>query len=186
MKRASLSKRTRFRIFQRDSFTCQYCGVRPPDVVLQLDHIHPVSKGGEDTEDNLTTSCVACNAGKTNKILGLVIPRPDADLQFLEAQQEIAEARRFLEAQSELVDLRVEIVKVIQAHWRELLGSKIHPAEHVILEWISRYSPDEITQAIDRLPAGMRRNPWRLNEDKFNNLVSYAAAIMRNRREDAA
>jgi len=43
--------------------THQYCGNTPP-IVLQVDHIHPVSKGGENNIDNLITSCQPCNIGK--------------------------------------------------------------------------------------------------------------------------
>ena len=41
-KRKGISKKTRFDVFKRDSFTCQYCGKSAPDVVLQVDHINPV------------------------------------------------------------------------------------------------------------------------------------------------
>ena len=44
--RKDISKKTRFEIFKRDSFTCQYCGRKAPDVLLVIDHIEPVSKGG--------------------------------------------------------------------------------------------------------------------------------------------
>lgn len=59
----------RFKIFERDNFTCQYCGRKPPEVILHCDHIHPVSKGGDDAEINLITSCRDCNLGKKAKIL---------------------------------------------------------------------------------------------------------------------
>lgn len=59
----------RFKIFERDNFTCQYCGKKTPQVILHLDHIHPKSKGGSDDEINLITSCQDCNLGKRDKIL---------------------------------------------------------------------------------------------------------------------
>lgn len=65
----AISKKTRFEIFKRDGFKCQYCGHHPPSVTLEVDHIIPVSKGGEDDEDNLVTSCFDCNRGKSNKEL---------------------------------------------------------------------------------------------------------------------
>lgn len=68
-KRKALSKRVRFEVFKRDSFKCQYCGKAAPDVVLRVDHIHPVSKGGENELLNLITACVDCNAGKSNVAL---------------------------------------------------------------------------------------------------------------------
>lgn len=45
-KRVPISKALRFEVFKRDSFTCQYCGRSAPEVVLEVDHIVPVSKGG--------------------------------------------------------------------------------------------------------------------------------------------
>lgn len=68
-KRKALSKRQRFEVFKRDSFTCQYCGQSAPDVILNADHIIPVSKGGSNKPINLVTSCFDCNSGKSNKSL---------------------------------------------------------------------------------------------------------------------
>lgn len=48
-----------FEVFKRDSFTGQYCGVKAPDVVLNVDHIHPVAEGGGADILNLVTSCRA-------------------------------------------------------------------------------------------------------------------------------
>lgn len=62
----SLSKRTRFDVFKRDQFTCQYCGRKPPAVVLEADHIVAVSAGESSKEHNLLTSCFDCNRGKAD------------------------------------------------------------------------------------------------------------------------
>lgn len=59
----------RFAILERDKFRCRYCGAGPDDDVLELDHIVPVSKGGQPTIDNLVTACRTCNIGKGTKIL---------------------------------------------------------------------------------------------------------------------
>ena len=59
----------RFEVFKRDSFTCQYCGSTPPKVILECDHITPVSKGGLNRMTNLLTACFDCNRGKSNKEL---------------------------------------------------------------------------------------------------------------------
>lgn len=64
MSRTPLSKRRRFDVFKRDSFTCCYCGQQPPTAVLEIDHIVPVVEGGSDDIDNLATSCFDCNRGK--------------------------------------------------------------------------------------------------------------------------
>jgi len=36
----SLSKKTRFEFFKRDDFRCAYCGKTPPEITLEVDHIH--------------------------------------------------------------------------------------------------------------------------------------------------
>ena len=64
MVRKPLSKKTRFEVFKRDSFTCQYCGRKAPDVILHVDHIKAVVKGGDNDIFNLITSCADCNLGK--------------------------------------------------------------------------------------------------------------------------
>lgn len=69
-KRAPISRLLRFEIFQRDNFTCQYCGRKQADgIKLHVDHKIPLSKGGADTLDNYITSCDDCNLGKSNKII---------------------------------------------------------------------------------------------------------------------
>lgn len=63
----SISQRTRWRVFQRDNLTCQYCGrsaIDTTDIKLEVDHIKPLSKGETDYIDNLCTSCFDCNRGK--------------------------------------------------------------------------------------------------------------------------
>jgi len=69
MARKALSKKTRFEVFKRDAFTCQYCGSHPPSVILHVDHIHPVAEGGTNDQDNLITACQSCNLGKGARLL---------------------------------------------------------------------------------------------------------------------
>lgn len=68
-RRKSLSKKTRFEVFKRDKFTCQYCGRMAPDVILEVDHIKPVAEGGNNGMMNLITSCRDCNRGKGKRKL---------------------------------------------------------------------------------------------------------------------
>lgn len=86
----SLSKRVRFDVFKRDSFTCRYCGKRPPDVMLEVDHIIPRCEGGSDDPSNLTTACLACNRGKAGVPLGELAPAVD-EMAILEGVQEMLE-----------------------------------------------------------------------------------------------
>lgn len=61
----AIGKRKRFKIFHRDNFTCQYCGNKPPEVVLEVDHVVSRKDGGGDEEMNLITACFNCNRGKS-------------------------------------------------------------------------------------------------------------------------
>jgi len=59
-------------IKSRDDYTCQYCGVSVKDeknLLLEIDHIIPLSKGGITSESNLQTLCWKCNRSKGTKIL---------------------------------------------------------------------------------------------------------------------
>ena len=68
-KKMTLTKKTRFAIFERDNFSCQYCGRTPQDdgVILEADHAISRADGGTDDTENLVTSCFDCNRGKSKK-----------------------------------------------------------------------------------------------------------------------
>jgi len=61
--------KNRFEFLKKYNFTCQYCGRKAPEVQFHTDHIIPKSKGGKNTENNLTLSCDECNIGKGDKII---------------------------------------------------------------------------------------------------------------------
>ena len=88
--RKSISKKLRFEVFKRDGFKCQYCGESAPDVILNVDHINPVSKGGDNDVMNLITSCFACNSGKSDREISdnSIIERQRAQLQELSERRE--------------------------------------------------------------------------------------------------
>jgi 5-methylcytosine-specific restriction endonuclease McrA len=78
---------TRFNVFLRDRFTCQYCGESLPTHDLTFDHVVPRSKGGHTTWENVVTACSPCNLVKGSrlpreaKMFPLI--RPQAPTNFL-------------------------------------------------------------------------------------------------------
>lgn len=66
-KRATLNNQT---LFRRDGKVCAYCGNKFSPKDLTRDHIHPQSRGGENTWQNLVTSCKTCNSHKGDYLLG--------------------------------------------------------------------------------------------------------------------
>lgn len=109
--RRALSKRVRFEVFKRDSFTCRYCGRMPPTVVLQVDHVVPVVEGGGDEPSNLATSCFDCNSGKSGIPLNQ-LPAPIAALREMMAEQEEQERAyiRFVKARRKRQDKLVDTI----------------------------------------------------------------------------
>lgn len=60
---------TRFNVFLRDRFSCQYCGDGYSTHDLTFDHLVPRSLGGRTEWTNVVTACASCNLRKGNKIL---------------------------------------------------------------------------------------------------------------------
>lgn len=69
--RSLMTKKLRDFIKQRDNFTCCQCGnstYAEPNLLLEIDHIIPVAKGGCTVENNLQTLCWKCNRAKSDKL----------------------------------------------------------------------------------------------------------------------
>lgn len=148
MGRKSTGKRLRFEVFKRDHFTCQYCGAQPPDAVLVVDHIHPVSEGGTDDIHNLITACDPCNQGKSNRVLGDRAIRPDADLLYLETQQEVAELRRYQEALLVKRQIQEELVGTLQDVWSDASGLDWVPGETLLRDLMHKYPVEVVEEAV--------------------------------------
>lgn len=69
IERSKLTKKLRYEIFERDHYKCVICGRSAEDgVILHVDHIIPVSKGGLTVPENLRTLCADCNLGKSDTL----------------------------------------------------------------------------------------------------------------------
>lgn len=110
--RKPLSKRTRFNIFKRDRFACQYCGSTPPAVVLEVDHVLPVAAGGTNASHNLITACFDCNRGKGAGLLSSV---PDGVAKQAElAAEKLAQVKAFdrlIKSQRKLEESHIDEVE---------------------------------------------------------------------------
>jgi 5-methylcytosine-specific restriction endonuclease McrA len=83
---------TRFNLFLRDEFCCQYCGAKGD---LTFDHVLPRSKGGVTSWENVVAACSPCNLRKGSRTLkqsGLNLRRPPRAPTAEEMQ---AHGRRF-------------------------------------------------------------------------------------------
>lgn len=70
--RCMMTKKLREFIKQRDNYTCKCCGnstYKEPNLLLEIDHIIPVAKGGVTEANNLQTLCWRCNRSKSDKLM---------------------------------------------------------------------------------------------------------------------
>lgn len=69
--RRKLTKEIRQAVIARDNWTCQICGnsvYKDPNLLLEVDHIIPIAKGGKTEPNNLQTLCFKCNRKKSDNI----------------------------------------------------------------------------------------------------------------------
>lgn len=147
----AVNKKLRFEVFKRDSFTCQYCGRSAPDVVLQCDHIEPVSKGGSDDILNLVTSCFDCNSGKRARTLDddTVIAKRKAQLDNLQERREQIEM--MVEWHKGLIDLKDEQAEGLAQVWHHLIDA-YHLTEYGtnnLRDWARRFDFSLLCRAME-------------------------------------
>lgn len=148
--RQPIGKKLRFEVFKRDKFTCQYCGGKAPDVVLQVDHMNPVAAGGATEIMNLVTACRGCNSGKGARLLddSSVVERQRAQIEDLEERRQQLEM--MLEWRNELANFKEDVVQTVA----DAIASKStwsvseHGRGH-IRKWLDRFEITEILDAID-------------------------------------
>lgn len=117
----SIGKKLRFEIFARDNFTCRYCGRQSDEVTLVIDHIHPVCQGGDNSPENLATSCFDCNAGKAGNVIQQHAPN---DMDRLRMAQELQEQKDAYARVLELKNIREERFQLLVNFWCDCSGEK--------------------------------------------------------------
>ena len=105
--RKPISKKTRFEVFKRDRFTCQYCGRMSPDVILEIDHIKPVAEGGTNKMINLVTSCRDCNRGKGKRILSDNVELKKQQKELTDLADKREQAEMMIKWRDELLDMSI-------------------------------------------------------------------------------
>lgn len=160
-----LSKARRFEIFKRDRFTCQYCGRKPPEVVLHVDHVVAESVGGSSEDENLVTSCQDCNLGKSDRPLGLLRVSVGMSAEDrAERLEQMVERQKVLAQEREVVD---EWVEGVVRFWAKLDGQDVeaevwnvpHGLEASTRRFLKKLIFEEVLEAVqisfDKFPAGI-------------------------------
>jgi hypothetical protein len=149
-KRKSITKKTRFEVFKRDSFTCQYCGAKAPDAILEIDHLNPVKHGGDNDLLNLITSCFVCNRGKSDRKLSdnSVVEKQRVQIEELNIRRQQLEM--ILEWRNELKKDSNYQFNQISKYWNsKFIGFEIIHPEIYFSKFLKNYGLIEILDCID-------------------------------------
>jgi len=175
----AISKKQRFEIFKRDGFACQYCGRKPPEITLELDHINPRARQGKDEIENLITACFDCNRGK-GKIPLEKIPNTlatnlgklkEKELQLKEYNKFLARVEKRIQVDIEEID---EIYKSYFPKWQ--LSERF---KNVSLKRFLKLLPKQIiVDAMHLACHNMLRNA---EHDPSGEATSYFCGICWNR-----
>lgn len=169
----AISPKLRFEVFKRDNFTCRYCGRKTPQVVLEVDHVIPVAKGGTDELDNLVTSCWECNRGKGAALLTEIPDEPslhDKTVLMLERELQLAEYNEVKRRQREREDVEID---ELLSFWDELAGghARQFPKVHVLRHFLRQMPVEDIKDAMEIAMA--KQGDW--------VGVRYLVGILRNK-----
>lgn len=150
-KREAIRKSVRFEVFKRDNFTCQYCGAKAPDAILHIDHINPVSNGGDNEIINLLTACVACNAGKSDRLLTDTASLDKQRAQLEELNERREQLEMMLAWRDSLAGLNEELVDETAARIEQFIpGNTVNEAgKSHVRKWLKKYSFEEIMFAAE-------------------------------------
>ena len=152
--RKNISKKTRFEVFKRDSFKCQYCGLKAPDVILEIDHIKPISKGGDNSIMNLVTSCFNCNRGKSNIELSDNSSLSKELNQLTQIQERKNQIDLMLKWREELKNENNKIYQIAFTEYCNKLNNEYHLTEigkKNMVKLVDKYGILEVLNSIDKV-----------------------------------
>jgi hypothetical protein len=152
--RMAVRLKDRFEVFKRDAFTCQYCGRRVPDVVLEVDHIIPRAEGGGDEIENLVTSCWECNRGKGKRLLDERAPVADIEERTAMIQERERQLRAYNNAKAVELDRKDADFTRVWNYWFDLwdtesMSRSATPWKNTLKNAIEHFGAVEVMGAMD-------------------------------------
>jgi len=187
--RHGISKGLRYAILERDRYTCQYCGRMAPEVKLTIDHVVPISAGGDNEHTNLVAACVDCNFGKGAKLSLREVSNVELEAQLLAVQERCRLLRATAKAEKAMRKLHDEKGWEMARHWIAAFRRKPGPGENWtidsrflaslgnVLEWLPSA---EVLRLID-----LCANKWataKISTEK--DAIKYFCGCIRNIRAE--
>lgn len=175
-KRKPLSKKIRYEVLKRDKFTCQYCGRKAPDVILHIDHIKPIAKGGKNDIMNLITSCKDCNLGKGARELSddSIVRKQQIQIQELAEKNEQLEM--MLKWREELQKFSEKEIDAINEHISSFSNWELNDVgkkqiKKLLKEFSIQLILDAVDIAFDKYYDGTERG-WKLAFSKIGGICN--------------
>lgn len=181
MARQAIRKSIRFEVFKRDAFTCQYCGQKAPDVVLEIDHITPVADGGDNDIMNLVTACRACNAGKSDKALSDASAVEKSRRQAEDSQERLNQIQMIADWHASLIDIDAEAVARLEKLWFQSIAAEegtylVDRARDELRSVMKRYGFDLACQGVVQAASRFMRKPVGVDQDMARNEAFWSIA----------
>jgi hypothetical protein len=174
----------RFEVFKRDKFTCQYCGRKAPEVILQADHLQPVSKGGGDDILNLITCCVECNSGKSNKTLSesILLDKTRAQLEELEERRQQLEM--MVRWKESLAGANDRLVNAVSKQLGDASGFVMNNEDITkIRRLVREFGYDEVSEAVSiAADQYFRRENGKVTQSSLDVAIGKLGGICKRRR----
>lgn len=185
MKRKGIGTKLRFEVFERDRFTCQYCGRTPieNDVVLEVDHIVSVKNGGDNTLENLTTSCWACNSGKGAKTTIKKAQTPvEIEEQLARTKERLEQVVAMNHAMKQIVRMKKQIDQEKYEWVKDVLGEGFNEMVYSGVQKLfesktfSHLSHQQKSNALEIIVQKHENQPLKTVED----FLKYLRGILKN------
>ncbi len=155
----AISQKITFEVFKRDNFSCQYCGKKSPEVVLELDHIIPIKEGGGDNLENLMTSCFDCNRGKGKELLETFREGTDPNEQAILLLERERQLKEYNEVLKQVRKRKEKDINELIKYWESKIGTIPNYASPLgIMRNALNFLPKEgIMEAIDICASSHRK-----------------------------
>lgn len=181
VKRKTIGAKTRFEVFKRDGFKCQYCGRSAPDVILHVDHVEPVSKGGTNDILNLITSCFECNGGKGATRLDDQAALIRQRQQLEELNQRREQLHMMVKWRKELGRLKDEELEAAQERFSEIFEGFLIESDGAVAKLRKLIRSFGLNAVLEAFEIAREQYAPSLNSEEVNLAWSKVGGICNNR-----
>jgi hypothetical protein len=149
--RKAIGNSKRFKVFERDGYRCRYCGQKPPEVILHVDHFIPVAKGGGNEMDNLLTSCSQCNQGKKARLSRSPDEGKNMETIIVSKKEVLAQLKKMRSLDEQIQIERDKMMDDVTEYWYVLHNENWPTFRQMISfrTFFKYFSATQIKEAID-------------------------------------